>query len=378
MSSSRDCCVMYVDQSGIFEDWDTYLKRTALSPGVMVTCDRGVYKLIDGQVELKTYLITEKMYTRNACFITSESLKAASELPGVHRLYSASSSRYILQVNEVEHIRASDKVLYLLLRRVDGEKVDTPSARLLSESLVLFTHSVNNFRLASEMVNKATYRTSLSSYVQNTFKKISEEAKAMESSTQGRLDLIRSVNEVPTKKELEKLLKTSGVGGHISGEPKLPAEPSKVPPNLLQIRSININGQDIQLADYGEAIIANISSAESFEDLITSMAEHWKPDMCKLVLRMTQTFVESTKKEFWLKYHLPTESVLYQIIRQTLKLHASLDHKEVSEALPDILRSVRCYFASRSPLCPPEFLKKCPKCVGYYNEGTRQVTESDV
>ncbi|XP_034127542.1 uncharacterized protein LOC117583368 isoform X4 [Drosophila guanche] len=99
------------------------------------------------------------------------------------------------------------------------------------------------------MVNKATYRTSLSSYVQNTFKKIFEEAKAMESSTQGKLDLLRSVNGLPTEKELKKLLKTSGVGGRISGDPKLPVEPTKVPPNLLQIRSININGQDIQLAD---------------------------------------------------------------------------------------------------------------------------------
>ncbi|SPP90092.1 Hypothetical predicted protein, partial [Drosophila guanche] len=202
-----------------------------------------------------------------------------------------------MQCNSTTHIRASDKVLYLLLR-VDGGKVDTLSACLLSESLVLFTHSVNNFRLASEMVNKATYRTSLSSYVQNTFKKIFEEAKAMESSTQGKLDLLRSVNGVPTKKELKKLLKTSGVGGRISGEPKLPVEPTKVPPNLLQIRSININGQDIQLADYGEVIIANISSAESFEDLITSMAEHWKPNMYKLMLRMTQTFVEAPKRSF--------------------------------------------------------------------------------
>ncbi|SPP90091.1 Hypothetical predicted protein, partial [Drosophila guanche] len=98
MSSSPDCCCMYVDQIGLFEDCDAYLKRTALPPGVMVTCDRGVYKLIDGQVELKTYLITEKMYTRNACFITSEGLKAALEFPGVHRLYSESRSRYILQV----------------------------------------------------------------------------------------------------------------------------------------------------------------------------------------------------------------------------------------------------------------------------------------
>ncbi|XP_034140879.1 uncharacterized protein LOC117591664 [Drosophila guanche] len=148
------------------------------------------------------------------------------------------------------------------------------------------------------MVNKATYRTSLSSYVQNTFKKIFEEAKAMESSTQGKLDLLCSVNGLPTEKELKELLKTSGVGGRISGDPKLPVEPTKVPPNLLQIRSININGQDIQLADYGEVIIANISSAESFEDLITSMAEHWKPNMYKLMLRMTQTFVEAPKRSF--------------------------------------------------------------------------------
>ncbi|XP_041452324.1 uncharacterized protein LOC111066558 [Drosophila obscura] len=383
-SRSRDCCMIYVDQSGVYNDWDTYLKQTALPAGVMVTCDRGVYKLIDGQVELKTYLIKEGrspsewiagFSPRNDCYLTSEGLTAALESPELHRIYSEQTARCILRVNELDHIRASDKVLYLLLKRLDGQKVDNLNARLLSESLVLFTHSVNNFRLASQMVRNATYRTSLSSHVQNTFDKISEEA--MEATTKGRLDLIRSANVVPTKKELQNLLKTRGTGSCIR-EPKLPAEPSKVPPNQLQIRSINIKGQEIQLADYGEAIIEHISNAESFENLITSIAEHWEPDMCKLMLKMTQTFGETTRKEFWIKYHLPTESVLYQIILHTLKRHSSLDYKEVSQALPDILRSVRCYFASCSPNCPPEFLKKCPKCVGYYNEGTWHDDTSDI
>ncbi|EDW40455.1 GL25254 [Drosophila persimilis] len=268
-SSSRDCCMIYVDQSGIYDGWDTYLKQTALPEGIMVTCDRGIYKLIDGQVELKTYLIKGTSLTRSP-------------------------------------------------RR----------------------------------------------------------PKSVEESTEGRLDLIRSANVIPTKKELQKLFKTRGASVCTS-EPKLPAEPSKVPPNLLQIRSITVEGQDIQLADYGEAIIEHISSTESFEDLISSMAKYWKLDMCKLMLQMTQTFVESTRKELWLllKYSYPTESVLYQIVLQTLKHHRSLNYKKVSEASPDILRSVRCFFVSCSPNCPPEFLNKCPKCVGYYNKGTRQVVD---
>ncbi|XP_026845396.1 uncharacterized protein LOC6595822 [Drosophila persimilis] len=375
-SSSRDCCMIYVDQSGIYDGWDTYLKQTALPEGIMVTCDRGIYKLIDGQVELKTYLIkgTGRSPIRG-CHLTSERL-AASESPEVHRIYMKEEPNCLMHFYDVDTIRAREKVLYLLLKHFDGEKVDFLNARLLSEWLVLFTHSVNNFRLASEMVNMGTYRSTLSSHVQNIFDKISKEAKSVEESTEGRLDLIRSANVIPTKKELQKLFKTRGASVCTS-EPKLPAEPSKVPPNLLQIRSITVEGQDIQLADYGEAIIEHISSTESFEDLISSMAKYWKLDMCKLMLQMTQTFVESTRKELWLllKYSYPTESVLYQIVLQTLKHHRSLNYKKVSEASPDILRSVRCFFVSCSPNCPPEFLNKCPKCVGYYNKGTRQVVD---
>ncbi|KAI8041672.1 hypothetical protein M5D96_005937 [Drosophila gunungcola] len=84
-ASSLNCCMVYVTQHATYSNWNEFLNLTTFGPGVMVTPNRGVYKLIDGQ---------NPQDVQQSC--------DASEL---------------------------------------------------STSLILFTHSVNNLRLASSMIN---------------------------------------------------------------------------------------------------------------------------------------------------------------------------------------------------------------------------------
>ncbi|KAH8286351.1 hypothetical protein KR054_007509 [Drosophila jambulina] len=240
--SSQDCCMVYISQYESFEDWDKFVKSTRLPKGYMVTPFRGVYKLLDGQVELKTYYLWERNQTV-------------------------------------------------------------------------------------------------------VFDQISEEAKRIE----GKVDLIRSANEVPSKNELDIMFKTKT--------------------NLEGAPSARQRKEDVHLEDYGSALKEYILNLESFDDLIVSMSANLEPEMLKLILKLTQTFVENTREELWqlLKYHFSTETILYQIILCILKRHSDLNIKKIEEQSSDILRRVRYYFAQACPNSRPDLLTKCTKCVGYYH-----------
>ncbi|KAH8235001.1 hypothetical protein KR032_007541 [Drosophila birchii] len=346
--SSQDCCMVYVSQYESFENWDKFVKSTRLPKGYMVTPFRGVYKLIDGQVELKTYFIWERSNTmlptgKDRC-ITPESLAAATKCPS-HRTIEEELKQF-LQVRAVSVMEwkfcSCDRILYLLLSQRGDQKPSNASE--LSDSLLLFTHTVNNCQLALEMFKEKTYRNILGNEFGRVFDRISAEAQRID----GKVDLIRSANEVPSKIELHFMFKT---------KTKLKGRPS-----------VRLIKEDINLEDYGSALKEHILNNQSFDDLISSMSENLESDIVKLILKLTQTFVENTREELWqlLKYHFPTETILYQIIGCILKRHSDLNIKEIEEQSSDILRRVRYYFAQACPNSRPDQLTKCTNCVGYY------------
>ncbi|KAH8257248.1 hypothetical protein KR038_006031 [Drosophila bunnanda] len=346
--SSRDCCMVYISQYEAFDDWNKFVKFTRLPKGYMVTPFRGIYKLIDGQVELKTYYICERYKTvhptgKDRC-ITPETLVTATKCP--------SRSPQQKELNLFSTIRAvmvkewkfcsCDRILYLLLSQRDGEK--SSDANELSDSLLLFTHTINNRRLALKMIEEQKYHNILGHELGMVYNQISEEAKRIE----GKVDLIRSADEVPSKKDLDIMFKTKK---KLRGPPKW-----------------RLRKEDINLKDYGSALEEHILNNESFDNLMYSMCENLEQEMLKLILKLTQTFVENTREELWqlLKYHFPTETILYRIILCILKRHSDLNIEEIEEQSSDILRRVRYYFAQACPNSPPDLLTKCTKCVGYY------------
>ncbi|XP_041564176.1 uncharacterized protein LOC108146349 isoform X2 [Drosophila elegans] len=363
-ASSLNCCMVYVTQHSTYSNWNEFLNLTTLGPGVMVTPNRGVYKLIDGQVELKTYLIEEQpVYrmgpkSRNRS-ITPESLAVASKTQVIRENHRRSPARIFTATIETSvSFLKCERMLNLLLNPQDVQQ--SCDASELSTSLILFTHSVNNLRLASSIIKTNNSPKILVDRLKCVFTKISEESARNE----GNMDLIRSANTVPTKEELDKLF-----------NPKKKILQNKTnksnnePMDSPEITTVNIKGEDIKLEDYGTIINKHIVCSESFENLIICMTENLEPEMFKLILQLTQTFMETTRMELikLLKYFFSTESVLYQIILCIKKHHSNLDINEVEEQSPEILRRVRYFYVSCSPNSRPEFMKKCEKCVGYYD-----------
>ncbi|XP_023298631.2 uncharacterized protein LOC111681138 [Lucilia cuprina] len=104
-------------------------------------------------------------------------------------------------------------VLDLIFKYNDDEKISSLDVLQLSASLVLFTHSLYNFQLASQIANDArvksiqTYRETLSNRQRKIFDKMSKETVRIRGNTQGKMDIIRGVNEIPDRQYLNDLFK---------------------------------------------------------------------------------------------------------------------------------------------------------------------------
>ncbi|XP_036670771.3 uncharacterized protein [Drosophila suzukii] len=361
-ASSIDCCMAYVTQNSCCGNWKEFLLLPDFRQGLMVTPHRGVYKLIDGQVELKSYSITDRPCSGllpkiKDYSITPDSLALASKT-----LITRKKPKNVFDFPLVFEFCTCERMLSLLLNP-DSEQQSCDIVDL-SDSLVLFTDTVNNFRLASRMIKEVNCASILINQQRSVFDKISEEAARIE----GKVDIIRSANGVPEKVELDNLFQPIQKKRKLRKLPETPMNIIDVP-DSPEITTINVKGEDINLEVYGMLLREHIVSLETFEILITSMSEHLEPETFKLILQLTQTFVENTREEMCqlLKYYFSTESVLYQIILSIRRYYPRWDFDEIEEQSSEILRRLRYFFASSDPNSRIEFLKKCDKCVGYYD-----------
>ncbi|TMW51893.1 hypothetical protein DOY81_003022 [Sarcophaga bullata] len=101
----------------------------------------------------------------------------------------------------------------LILKYSDDDKITALDVLQLSASLVIFTHSVYNFQLASRIANDArvnsmrAYRETLSNRQRKMFDKLSKETIRIRGNTQGRIDVLRGINEIPSRQYLNDLFK---------------------------------------------------------------------------------------------------------------------------------------------------------------------------
>ncbi|XP_064541431.1 uncharacterized protein pst isoform X2 [Drosophila montana] len=104
-------------------------------------------------------------------------------------------------------------VVELFLKYQDGDDISAMDALQLSASLVLFTHSVYNFKLASTIISETSnsrigaYRETLSNRQRRMFDKLSKETIRTRGATRGKLDIIRNVNEMPSRQQFNDLYK---------------------------------------------------------------------------------------------------------------------------------------------------------------------------
>ncbi|XP_070071052.1 uncharacterized protein [Drosophila takahashii] len=347
--SSVDCCMAYVNQYDTIEGWDNFVKNTRLRPGIMVTPNRGVYKLIDGKVELKTYTIQgrlrTKMLAQDRC-ISPEKLEEGSRPPNetiVEADYSGLFGNYAMKLAG----KMSDRILYQLLVSHGGKGAADPVE--LSNSLILFTHSVNNFRLASLMTRDHHYRSLLNHRLKSDFGSISEQANRFEE----KVDLIRGANEMSIL-QLDMLLKNK-LG-------KLD--------NFALTPSSTFQGKIVEQDDIKSEFRDLAETIDNFGNIMAIIGDHLDPEIIKVILKLTQTFVETTRDELFqfLKYYISTETVLYRIILTILMMDPSnREPEKVKEQSSSILETVKAFFLSVNLNSPPELLKKCTKCIGYYH-----------
>lgn len=103
-------------------------------------------------------------------------------------------------------------ILDMILKVQDGDDITTIDVLQLSASLVLFTHSVYNFKLASTIINDtanknlAGYRETLSNRQRRMFDKTYKETIRI-NGNRAKVDIIRNVNEIPSRQQFNDLYK---------------------------------------------------------------------------------------------------------------------------------------------------------------------------
>ncbi|BFF97402.1 uncharacterized protein DMAD_05828 [Drosophila madeirensis] len=299
---SSNCCMVFVDENGrVYPNWASYVATNELPDGVMVAPERGIYKIVHGQVRLDKYTTPAASTNKKvlgyldtgsaiggfaaacipvAAFLTlpvSAPLMAAAGAVGLATAGYAtarSSAKLVDRSQHEQSINVTDRearghwlgviggavglgaagatsamsaataagkevgaitqltingfnissivisgtgvangVLDLILKHQDGDNVTALDVLQLSASLVLFTHSVYNFRLASTIINDTanskmgSYRETLSNRQRRAFDKVSKETIRIRGNTQGKLDIIRGVNEVPSGQQFNDLYK---------------------------------------------------------------------------------------------------------------------------------------------------------------------------
>ncbi|XP_062129833.1 uncharacterized protein LOC133841408 [Drosophila sulfurigaster albostrigata] len=104
-------------------------------------------------------------------------------------------------------------VIDLILKHQDGDDISTMDVLQLSASLFLFTHSVYNFKLASTIINDTannrigSYRETLSNRQRRMFDKVVKETIRTKGVSRANMDIIRNVNEMPSRQQFNDLYK---------------------------------------------------------------------------------------------------------------------------------------------------------------------------
>ncbi|XP_020816405.1 uncharacterized protein LOC110190346 [Drosophila serrata] len=337
-------------------------------------------------------------------------------------------------------------VLDLILKMRDGDDISTMDVLQLSASLVLFTHSVYNFKLASTIINEtanrniAGYRDTLSNRQRRAFDKASKETVRLRGNTRGRLDIIRNVNEVPSRQQFNDLYKINknmnqegvryafapeGNGFVLNGEvqtsaadlrasvqhnqgpnilgqvsqpipashaasgnlrldgqnqvsrltgPLPTANPRPEPPTYavgvfaLELSSVMVGGVLFVLEKYGRTIFEHVINAESFENLITTMADTLEPEVFDLIMKLTRTFMDTMLDELTtvLKFYISTESILFRILDQVMRKFRHMSRIDLEMHTGEIFMAVKRYFLSLNPNSYIGLLEKCKVCEGYF------------
>uniref|UniRef100_A0A1B0AVE1 DUF4781 domain-containing protein n=1 Tax=Glossina palpalis gambiensis TaxID=67801 RepID=A0A1B0AVE1_9MUSC len=425
---SMGCCMIYVDEIGrVYQNWESYINENVLPPGIMVAPNRGVYNFENDEVVLRSYttpngksqvMLWDRVQTITTIATSCVSL-AALVLPipppivtAVNRFaYTMGTTSVFLSaknlidrsnheqsidiidrdarrswlgiasgVVEITSIEATKCMTNMATagkvttKYRDGDDISKLDVVQMAASLVLFTHSVYNFQMASSIAENARnghiekYRYSLYKRQRKIFDKYLKETVRIRGDTQGKIDIIRHINDIPDRQFLNNLFKIDKQlnqnktvapkvkntvlknnvtvnalaqrqndknGPNVSTsviKPKPKATSTTTNTNSIMshdpvpVLNHNVflllaNGSKVHIKGFGYQFCKNIYDWEEWCKLTEFIASKFPEDTMRFLMNLSKTFIERLHecRDMVFQKDISTESILFQHLDGLIK-----------------------------------------------------------
>ncbi|XP_037826805.1 uncharacterized protein LOC119614767 [Lucilia sericata] len=261
---------------------------------------------------------------------------------------------------------------------LDEEELDFNDIVSFGSSLILFTSSINNIVITSQIgkVGGNTLRSLLQTKVRAGLTLLSGEVIKHVGQNAGNFDLMRLVNDIPYKDVLYNIhtiytnLTKSGFLATLS---VLGAGIMEVIPGLL-VHVVNKEITELNFLEltkhYGSKFVQHIANSNNLIDILNGMGVYFSATVVQFLLNQTRSFIETTVEEIDVQQNtfLTTEMILYKMFSFLIKNYKNYTYEFLDTKRDDILLGVAKYFESLNPKPIDENLNKynCGICGGYY------------
>uniref|UniRef100_A0ABK9MKE9 DUF4781 domain-containing protein n=1 Tax=Glossina morsitans morsitans TaxID=37546 RepID=A0ABK9MKE9_GLOMM len=288
-------------------------------------------------------------------------------------------------------------ILDLILKYKDCDDISTLDVAQLAASLALFTHSVYNFQMASSIADNARnghiekYRESLSNRQRKMFNKLSKETTRIHGGTQGKIDIIRNINDIPDRQYLNDLFKinkqlnenkvrpafaSKGQGIVLNNDVKVDTHVLRQSvqhqngPNVLKsvikpipetisttakvsftahnptpnpIRNCDIfqlaNGAKICLEEFGSQFRENIYDWKEWSKLTDFIASKFPENIIRFLMNLSKTYIERLPdcREMSPQKYTSTESILFCILKYCYKKLGEDQDFHYFRSIPEVI-----------------------------------------
>ncbi|XP_017138841.1 uncharacterized protein LOC108153379 [Drosophila miranda] len=258
----------------------------------------------------------------------------------------------------------------LYLKVGDDQTLSKLDILQIASSLVIFTHSINNLRIASKVSNRPTLMRALRNQTRKVVRQISQESiKLHNGSDSGKFDIVRTFNDIPFK---EALLSLHKINAHLSqGASMVGALGATVLPNIVSLGSGGQMRLNLEMlgTQFGSKFVEHISSLGNLTDVLDALARYFSDKAVQFLMEMTRTFVEQNIDSIdrTLNTFVSTETVLYRILMHCVHTYDDFAVDFLERHRQDILDVISKYFHSLQPLDEGNCSKyECAVCRGTY------------
>ncbi|KAH8302843.1 hypothetical protein KR044_011081, partial [Drosophila immigrans] len=252
----------------------------------------------------------------------------------------------------------------LYLKISDDEPLNGMDLLQLASSLIIFTHSINNLRLANEATNASSLRYAVRNQTSKIFGQIANESALVQSrdAANQKFDFVRTLNDIPYK---EVLLSALGAYNNLS-ELGAVLLPHLITSNEAGETRLNA---EFLAKQFGPKFVQHISNWNNLLDVLLALGRYFTEQTVQLLMQLTRSFLEQNVDgiECALKTFLSTEAVLYRILMECLRNYKDFTLELLEQSREQILSGVATYFESLEPNSTQNCRRiKCKDCAGFY------------